>query len=31
MFTAFYATVYDRISRGSERAGLSEEPLEIRS
>jgi len=25
MFTAFYATVYDRISRGSERAGLSEE------
>ena len=25
MFTAFYATIYDRISSGSERAGLSEE------
>jgi len=25
MFKAFYATIYDRISSGSERAGLSEE------
>ena len=25
MFTAFYAAIYDRISSGSERAGLSEE------
>jgi ubiquinone/menaquinone biosynthesis C-methylase UbiE len=25
MFRAFYATIYDRISSGSERAGLSEE------
>jgi len=25
MFTAFYATIYDRIASGSERAGLSEE------
>jgi ubiquinone/menaquinone biosynthesis C-methylase UbiE len=25
MFTAFYAAIYDRIARGSERAGLSDE------
>src|SRR5215469_9462536 len=25
MFTAFYAAIYDRISSGSERAGLGEE------
>lgn len=25
MFTAFYATIYDRITSGSERAGLGEE------
>ena len=25
MFTALYATIYDRITSGSERAGLGEE------
>ena len=25
MFTALYATIYDRITSGSERAGLSQE------
>ena len=29
MFTAFYAAIYERISSGSERAGLSEERREL--